>query len=403
MAERPLTKPEIASQKRVIKLPPAIGDWTTYRPPKVLVKKIKTGLYGFDRLSKVESNRALLAHYRFIQALLKSLKLDLGLGVEFFSCQVEQTTYLNFLRSLSGQIVQGKLSIEGIHENPQVFFDLVIANSIINHALGSHDIEPLSRGLTEAENNIFTATLTEYLPKYTLAFQNTFPEPAFSIVSSPDVTLDPSINPSSTFVAFSAEVAINDYPPAKITMGYPGNTLKGMIDAFLRKDKENPLNFSRLSAAALNKILVPVFADLGKTRLFTSELHGLEIGDVVALDTLTSSAVNLTLCNLLKLLVQPVIKDKRKKAVRIAGFREEEEIKLAPPIQITEEKKPPAPPAEVPPVPPAPPTPAPPEFPEGELLEEEEFPEEDLFEEEEEFPEEELFEEESPEEEKKEG
>lgn len=410
MAERPLTKPEIASQKRAIKLPPAIGDWTTYRPPKVLVKKIKTGLYGFDRLSKEESNLVLLVHYRFIQALLKSLKLDLGMGVEFFSCQVEQTTYLNFLRSLSGQVVQGKLSINGIHENPQVFFDLVIANSIINHALGSHDIEPLSRGLTEAENNIFTETLTEYLPKYALAFQNIFPDPAFSIVSSPDVTLDTSINPSSTFVAFSAEVAVNDYPPGKITMGYPGSALKGMIDAFLKKDKEKPLNFSRLSAAALNKILVPVFADLGKTSLFTSELHGLEIGDVVALDTLTSSAINLTLGNLLKLLVQPVIKDKKKKAVRIAGFREEEEIKLAPPIQVTEEKKPTAPAVEVPG---AAPKPAPPEpikkppeeeeLPEEELLEEEEeFPEEELFEEEE-FPEEELFEEESPEEEKKEG
>src|SRR3990167_8626028 len=104
------TKPEIASQKRTIKLPPAMGDWTTYRPPKALVKKVKTGLYGFDRLSKKETNQALLIHYRFIQEFFRRLKIDLGLGVELFTVQVEQVTYLNFLRTISGPVVQGKLS-----------------------------------------------------------------------------------------------------------------------------------------------------------------------------------------------------------------------------------------------------------------------------------------------------
>ncbi|MFA4843958.1 MAG: hypothetical protein WC632_03280, partial [Candidatus Margulisiibacteriota bacterium] len=64
MTERSTTKPEIASQKKVVKLPPAIGDWTTYRAPKILVKKVKTGLYGFDRLSKEELKHLLRIHYR---------------------------------------------------------------------------------------------------------------------------------------------------------------------------------------------------------------------------------------------------------------------------------------------------------------------------------------------------
>src|SRR3989338_1452251 len=145
MAER--LKPEIASQKRGIKLPPAIGDWTTYRPPKILVKKVKSGLYGFDRLSKTEVNQALLIHYKFVQDLLRRLKIDLGLAVEFLSCQIEQTTYLNFLRTLNEPTAQGKLSIGGLHEAIQLFFDLNLSNSIINHALGSRDLEPLNRGL----------------------------------------------------------------------------------------------------------------------------------------------------------------------------------------------------------------------------------------------------------------
>ncbi|MFA4906629.1 MAG: FliM/FliN family flagellar motor switch protein [Candidatus Margulisiibacteriota bacterium] len=361
------SKPEIASQKRTIKLAPSIGDWTTYRPPKILVKKVKTGLYGFDRLSRKELNRALLVHYHFIQDLLNGLKVDLGVGVEFYSCQAEQTTYLNFLRTLTGQVVQGKLSIPGIHEKVHVFFDLAAANSIINHALGSHDTESLNRGLTEAENNILTTTFTEYLPACAFAFET------FSIVSSPDVTIDPSINPSSTFVVFSLEVAINNSPPAKIFFGYPGSALKSLIESFLAKEKEKPLDFSRLSAAALKNILVKARANLGKTTLLSHELHSLEVGDVVSLDTPTNSAVSLTVGSWLKLAVQPGITNK-KKGVRIAGFGDEEKIKLSPPAQIPEEiEKEPGEKTEI--------------LPKEELAEEEEeFPEEDLFDEEEEFP-----------------
>ena len=383
MADRPSSKPEIGSQKRVIKLPPAVGDWTTYRPAPVLVKKIKSGLYGFDRLSREALNQVLLIHYRFTQELLKRLKIDLGLGVEFFSCQAEQTTYLNFLRTVSGAVVQGKLAVAGIHEGIQVFFDLNLANSIINHALGSRDLETLSRGLTEAESNVFSTALAEYLPKYTEAFANIFPLPAFSLVSSPDLTLDPSINPSSTFVTFSAEAALNENPAGKIIFGYPGNALKTLLKVFEEKAKNKPLNFNRLSAAVLSKILISASAVLGRTSLQTSELKLLEVGDVVSLDTPVNSPVNLLIRNLLKLPTQPGAIN-RKKAVRVAGFGEEE-IRVAPPLEISEEK-----PQEK-----TPGIEALPAEEEEEILKEEDFTENLL---EEEFPEDEaLFEEEEEE------
>ena len=388
MAERPSAKPEIASQKRVIKLPPAIGDWTAYRPPKILVKKVKTGLYGFDRLSKDDLNRLLRIHYQFIQALLLRLKVDLGMGVEFLSCQVEQTTYLNFLRTLTGAVAQGKITVSNIHESIQLYFDLGLANSVINHALGSHDLEILNRGLTEAEKTVFTTSFSEYLAYYNQAFENVLEDLSFSLVSSPDVALDPSINTSATFVSFSAEISLNDNPSGKIIFGYPGSSVKILLKAFEEKDRAKPLNFSRLTPAALNKIAIPVSALLGKTTLFTSELKQLETGDVVSLDSLTSSAVTLTVGNILKILAQPGIKNK-KKAARIAGFREGEEVEIIPPIVV-----------------PAP-APTPPAEPMKEEEEkEEEFKEEDLFPEEEEalleeeFPEEELEEELGEEEEK---
>jgi len=396
MAERSLTKPEIASQKRTLKLPPAIGDWTTYRPPKILVKKVKTGLYGFDRLSKSELHQVLLIHYRFIQEYFKRLKFDLRLGIEFFSAQVEQITYLNFLRTLSGPVVQGKLSLPDFHEGVQIFFDLNLANSIINHALGSRDLEPMNRSLTEAENTVFSTAFTEYLPKYVSAFEAVTPTPAFNLIGSPDVTLDPSINTSSTFVIFSAEASLNDNPPGKIIFGYLASTLKNLLDRYGEKTEAKPLNFSKLSAAALSKIGVPASAVLGKTNLLTSELNRLEVGDVVSLDTTTNSAATLMIGNFLKLLAQPGISNK-KRSLRIAGFKEEE-IQFPAPLEAAEKEKPveeEKPPAEVELPKEEMKEEFPEEFPEEELSEEEEFPEEELSEEEEfaeeEFPEEEEF------------
>src|SRR3989338_135066 len=336
MAER--LKPEIASQKRGIKLPPAIGDWTTYRPPQILVKKVKSVLYGFDRLSKDELNDALLVHYKFISGLLRRLKIDLGLAVEFLSCQVEQTTYLNFLRTLSGAQAQGKLSITGLHETIQVFFDLNIANSIINHALGSHDLEQLNRALTDAETAAFTTALAEYLPLFADAFNAIFPDPSFSFVGSPDATLDPSVTPTSTFVAFAADAAINDIP-GRIVFGYPGNSLKNLLKAYNEKKKIRPLNFGRLPAAVLNKLLIPAAACLGRTSLLNSELHRLEVGDVVSLDTSINAPAKLELSGDLSFNVQPGLRGK-KKAVRLTGFGEE--ITIIPPLPLEEEAPPPA-------------------------------------------------------------
>jgi len=388
MAERTATKTEISSQKKVIKLPPAIGDWTTYRPAKIMVKKVKTGLYGFDRLSREELDQALRLHYQFIQNLLKSLQIDLGLGVEFSACQIEQTTYLNFLRQVNSPVVQGKQAIHNIHEGVHFIFDLNVANSIINHALGSHDLDSLNRGLTEAEKEIFLTTLAEYLPKYSLAFGNIFPTPALSFISAPELTPEAAINPSATFVGFSAEVTLNDNPAGKVIFGYSGPVLKGLLKAAAEKAKAAPLNLGRLPQSILKKIAVRLSAKLGLTTLMTSELDRLEIGDVVSLDTAINAAALLQVGSEIKLSVQPGISNK-KKAVRLTRLADGP-VDLPPPLE--PEAEPIEPPATVEPAP------LPAAAAEAELLneteeQEEDFAADDLFLEDEDFSEENVKEE----------
>ena len=393
MTERK-SKPEIAAQKKVIKLAPAIGDWTTYKPAQVLVKKVKTGLYGFDRLSKEDLNKFMLIHYHFVQDLIKQFRINLGLGVELYSVQAEQTTYINFLRSMTGPMVQCKIEMPGKHDSISLFIELPLANSLINYSLGSIDIEPISRALTEAEQTTLATTLAEFLPLLCENFDNAIANLSLSIVSSPDVIVDTTINPSSTLVAFTAELSLAENPAAKIIIAFQGTTLKPLLSLFKQKDVSKPLNFARLPVNLLSKISSSLLAKLGDALLTTNEIQQLEVGDVVTLETSLDSPALATIGNLLTLPCQPGITGK-KAAVRVLGFREPAQTQIQPP-KLAEEAKPeelkpaPAPAPEKPAVEPAL------EIQEKEkILPEEIIPEEEF---EEEFPEE-SFEEEFPEEE----
>ena len=74
MNEKQTIKPERTPHKKVIKMPPALGDWTTYRPVKPISKKVRAGLYGFDRLSSENLDQAIKIHYQFITKFLYFLK-----------------------------------------------------------------------------------------------------------------------------------------------------------------------------------------------------------------------------------------------------------------------------------------------------------------------------------------
>ncbi|MDI6731270.1 MAG: FliM/FliN family flagellar motor switch protein [Candidatus Margulisbacteria bacterium] len=379
--DRQTVKPEIAAQRRMIKLPPAIGDWTQYKPLKILVKKVKSGLYGFDRLSDSELDLVLRIHYRYIQALLTRFKIDLKMGVELCSLQVEQTTYLNFLRGVAGPTVQAKINIPDLHDPVFCFLHLSLANTIINFSLGSYDLEPLSRTLTDAENIVLTAAMDNSLPDYSDAFDNIFSKPEFNILGSPDIMIDPSINTSATFVCFSAEVNLSENSFGRIYFAYLGSTLRSFLAKYKEAINQKPLDFSLLSPSLLSKIMIPIKASLGNATLTSSEIEQIEEGDVVTLDATIDSPVALDAGSVLKLFCQPGVKSK-KAAIRITAIRESEEAKIAPPSLVKEETPTPAKPApsHLPPSPPPPPSPSP--APKEEIPADEEDLKDDLLDEE---------------------
>lgn len=331
-------KSEISPQKRVLKLTPSIGDWTNYKPPKSLVKKLKLGLYGFDRLSSEELKQMHLLHYKFAIILCKFLKENLKIGAELYSIEGNQNTYGNFLKNFVSPIFQGKINSSNYSDEIFVSFDFQIIDVIINTAIGlqNPNTKP-SNNFTDADEIILKEIINEPLSAYYDSLRNTLQNPAFEKVSYPDLTQDFSINPQTTFVCFIIELTINGIL-GKITFGYSGNFIKSILKNINSTKRQNPLLLSKIPSSIFNLIELPITASIGKTSLLMSEIKNLEPGDVISFDQNIENAIPVHLFNSKVLLGQAGIKN-NKIAVKLVALEKEKTIKITPPSYETSEEK----------------------------------------------------------------
>jgi len=306
--------------KSVIKLTPAIGDWTTMKPVRFPSKKVKTGLYGFDRLSQEDLKLAHTIHYNFAQALVSSMKADLSVGGDLFTVSAEQSSYADFLKRVYQPTVQCRMVITGISDEIAVCIDMPLANTIINHTLGGRDLNPITRKLTEIESDVLAKAFSAQLKNFVSAYEKVFEAPKFEVVSSPEMSLEGSQNPAGAFVFFSLELSLGDNPPGIVWMGYSSSALKTLLEGVRKRRGERPVNFSRLPQAVLSGINIPVIVDLGHTAVATMDLQGIGIGDVVSLDIGLSDPIEVMMGGRVKLVGQPGTKG-GKLAVRTFGTK----------------------------------------------------------------------------------
>ncbi len=307
-----------AAYRSSIKLTPAIGDWTTLKPVRAPSKKVKTGLYGFDRLSQEELKLAHIIHYNFGQALIVSLKRNLSVGGDLFTVAAEQSTYSEFLKKVYQPTVYSKISIPNLPDDVLMCIDMPIANTIINHALGGRDLSPITRKLTDIEEEVLTKVFSDELENYTNAFDKIFELPKFKVVSSPELVIEGTITPTSTFVFFSIELSVGDNPPGIIWIGYTSSTLRVLLEKVEKRQSQRPINFAKLPPSILDGIIIPVITDLGETPVATQALQKLEAGDVVSLETTLGDFVPVLLGGRVKIMGQVGTKGGRM-AVRTFG------------------------------------------------------------------------------------
>ncbi len=308
-----------SAYKSLIKLPAAIGDWTTYKPPRAGVKKVKLGLYSFDRLSQEELKLGHKIHYNLARLLIKGLKSKINVGAELHTVSCEQSSYANFIKQIIQPVTHLTLSIPKISGNVNVLIDLSLADTLINQALGSTDTTPQMRKLTEIEERTLGTVMGEFSKNYVQAFEGVIEAPNLKITSSPEMTIDETIVPTNSFIFFTCEISLSDNPPSKIIIGYTAETLKTLLKKYEMAAESKSPNFMKIPEGILGSIYVPVTGYLGQTNIPTQDLKTLETGDVVALDTTLEDLMSLILGANVQLTGRAGIKD-GKLSIRILGL-----------------------------------------------------------------------------------
>lgn len=321
--------------KRVLRLPPSLGDWTTFKPSRTEAKKIKAGLRGFNRLSEDDLIEAHFIHYKFAQRFLKKLRADLGISGELYSITVEQTTYQDFLKRTSQPIAQFKILIDEL-SGPTLFLDLSLASCLINRALGAKDTATPVRPLTMLEEIILSTLNTEEFSQLSSSFKNTFEIADFQFMGAPLLTADSFINFSETFILFVVELSLGE-TVSRFSVGYQYDTLKALLESYKNLPEEHTLQLNRLPSSLYDHIKVPAVAELGSTLLSTNDLSGLESGDVVSLDTLLDNLLSVLIGDRLQVLARPGVKH-GKMALRVTRTRKKMTKEILP--AVTEIPKP---------------------------------------------------------------
>lgn len=330
-------KSEISPQKRSLKLAPMLGDWTTYKPPQNLIKKVKTGLYGFDRLSEDELKTAHLLHYVAAQKFCELVKSTFKVGSELYLVDAQQNTYSSFFNSFSLPILQCKIISSNFNDEVFLSFDLSLIDTLINASLGSQDISKLNRGLSEAEEIIADEILQDIAPLFLGIFQDTLQSQKLTKVGAPNIVQNQGIPEQSTFVHFTIEVSLNNVI-GKIVLGYSGTFIKTLLKQLGQKVKKPNLALSKLHPSIFSIVKSPVSVKLGVTNLNMSEIQGLEVGDVITFEQSIDSAIPISLSHGHSILGQPGIKN-GKTAVKVVAIGKDKAVKIEPPAYALQDEE----------------------------------------------------------------
>ena len=285
-----------------------IGDWTTYKPEKPAARRTRPFLYGFHRISGDELETTLNVHHFFSFEFARYLKDALKASIDMFSISIEQLTYLDFLKRVTGGLIYNKLMLENIGE---VLFliDYQLANIVINFSLGSQTADTKIKELTELEESIIQSIFGNVLEVYSGCWKDIFKKPALEIISYPNIQRETNINLNEIVTVVSVQISVANSVPSSYTFVYQNNILKKLTELLWKKEELAPLNLSDLPEELLNAIEIPMIAELGATSISTQELTEIEAEDVISLDQKLNEPIRLVFGYSSQFVAQPGIRN----------------------------------------------------------------------------------------------
>ncbi|MFC1596249.1 FliM/FliN family flagellar motor switch protein [Candidatus Margulisiibacteriota bacterium] len=274
--------------KRAIKLPAAIGDWTKLKAEASDEKKVRPGLFIFDRLGEPELKKIHLLHYKLGEQLIASLTRELKIKLILRSVVAEQLNYKSFLSKISGDYIQADIHLE---ENQRFFivYELPMIEMLMDRVLGGdgtgEHLDTLSDLDKETIQTIISRQLTPLSNLWGIAEDTFAPNLHF-----PAPVPDNAIAAKDGVVAITLELGIGDKIVQKIILMYSNKILRQLLG---RMPVEPARETVELNEKTRHSIMVPVRVELGETELLMADLRKLDAGDVIQLDKLLGETINI--------------------------------------------------------------------------------------------------------------
>lgn len=262
---------------------------------KVEEEQKKVKVYDFkrpDKFSKDQIRTLYMLHENFARLLNTYLSTHLRTLVNVNVASVDQLTYEEFVRSLSNPSVINVLTMAPLKGNVILDLNPNIAFAIIDRLFGgAGDAISKIRPLTDIEEAVIRKILGKTLENFKEAWQNVVKitprletietNPQFTQIVPPTdmvviITLQVKIGEVEGLINICIPYLVLEPIMSKLTTTY-------WVASSLAK-QEHPEHIELLQKK-IRKTVVPVIVEMGSINVTIHEFLGLNVGDVLQLDT----------------------------------------------------------------------------------------------------------------------
>ncbi len=294
--------PEVLSQDEIDALLEALtsGDLDVETIKQKETRKIK--VYDFrrpDKFSKDQIRGLQMIHESFARLLTTNLSARVRSVVQMKVVSVDQVTYEEFTRSLLNPTVLSLFVLEPLEGTSILEINPSLVFAVIDRLLGGKG-EPLRkpRELTDIEMTVVRRLIDDFLSaleeawghvvELKLRLEGIESNPQFVQIAPPNdmtavITIDAKIGEAEGMINLCFPYFVLEPIVSKLSAQYWFSAVR----------KETPPEMVENLRKRLERVLIPVSAELGSSTLTVGELLDLDIGDVILLNQRVGALVNI--------------------------------------------------------------------------------------------------------------
>lgn len=285
----------------------------------------RAAVYNFrrpDRVPKPMLRSLQLLHDKFCSNVSSSLSAYLRAVTEINLLAVEQTTYNEFLLSLSDPTCYNAMTIKPLTGMAAFEMNLDLAFPLIDRLLGGTGSVPkLSRNITDIERILIQGVIKVLLSNLKDAWAHVGPIDFTLHASETRPQLLPIASANEVVILLVFEVKIGEVR-GNMHLCIPFAALEPIVGNFsqdmsIRRKGNQATDFQNI-VNSLYKSIIPVSAELTGTMITVKDLLSLTKGDVIRLDRKAGDRFEVHVGGRPKFEGEPLVTEERK-AVRIVG------------------------------------------------------------------------------------